>query len=95
MVNKPAIRDLDIDVDALAWGRSVADDGYGFEVAFTGPWVLIRAVPGAASGLVSVFSHHEWRCFLDGVAKGEFDDATRRTDRAPGPRLRQHQARRG
>ena len=75
MVNKPAVMDLDIDVDALAWGRSVAGDGYGLEVAFTGEWVLVRAIPGGPGGLVSVFNHHEWRCFLDGVAHGEFDDA--------------------
>jgi hypothetical protein len=75
MVNKPAVKDLGVDVDTLAWGRSVAQDGTGFEVAFTGPWVLLRAVPGVAGALVSVFSHHEWRCFLDGVAKGEFDEA--------------------
>ncbi len=75
MVDKPAVKDLGVDVDTLAWGRSVAQDGTGFEVAFTGPWVLLRAVPAADGRLVSVFSHHEWRCFLDGVAKGEFDEA--------------------
>jgi len=75
MVGKPAVMDLDIDVDALAWGSSTADDGCGLEVAFTGEWVLVRAVPRAPGGLVSVFNHHEWRCFLDGVAHGEFDEA--------------------
>jgi hypothetical protein len=75
VATKPAVSDLGIDVDMLVWIRSVAEDGYGFEVAFAGPWVLIRAVPGAVSGLVSVFSHHEWRCFLDGVVHGEFDEA--------------------
>lgn len=75
MANKPAVMDLDIDVDMLAWGSSTADDGCGLEVAFAGEWVLVRAVPRAPGGLVSVFNHHEWRCFLDGVAHGEFDEA--------------------
>ena len=75
MVDKPAVGELGVELDALAWERSVAQDGCGFEVAFTGPWVLMRALPGSAGALVSVFSHHEWRCFLDGVANGEFDEA--------------------
>jgi hypothetical protein len=75
MMDKPAVGDLGIDVAALVWRRSVAHDGYGFEIAFAGEWVLMRAVPGTPGGLVSLFSRHEWRCFLDGVANGEFDEA--------------------
>jgi len=37
-------------------------------------WVLMR-VAGDQEQRVLVFDRHEWECFLDGVRKGEFDDA--------------------
>jgi hypothetical protein len=37
-------------------------------------WVLMR-VAGDPAGRVLVYDCHEWECFLDGVRKGEFDDA--------------------
>jgi hypothetical protein len=74
-VDKPTVVDLGIDVDAVAWQRSVSQNNDGFEVAFVREWVLVRAVPQAPGGLVSVFSRREWKCFLDGAAKGEFDEA--------------------
>jgi hypothetical protein len=40
-----------------------------------GEWVLLR-VAGDPSGRVLVYDRFEWECFLDGVKKGEFDDAT-------------------
>jgi hypothetical protein len=39
-----------------------------------GDWVLMR-VAGDRAGRVLVFDRNEWECFLDGVRKGEFDDA--------------------
>lgn len=35
-------------------------------------WVLLR-VAGDPAGRVSVFTRHEWDCFLDGAKNGEFD----------------------
>jgi hypothetical protein len=64
----------------LAWERSGADDG-SIEIAFPlsrqwtrGDWVLMR-VAGDQTRRVLVFDRNEWECFLDGVRKGEFDDA--------------------
>jgi hypothetical protein len=64
----------------LAWERSGADTG-SIEVAFPlsrqwtrGDWVLMR-VAGDQGRRVLVFDRNEWECFLDGVRKGEFDDA--------------------
>jgi hypothetical protein len=37
-------------------------------------WVLVR-VTGDLAGRVLVYDQHEWECFLDGVRKGEFDEA--------------------
>jgi hypothetical protein len=37
-------------------------------------WVLMR-VAGDPDRRVLVFDRKEWECFLDGVRKGEFDDA--------------------
>ena len=41
-----------------------------------GGWVLMR-VAGDPDQRVLVYDRHEWVCFLDGVRKGEFDDAAR------------------
>ena len=81
---KPSsVEQLGIDPGALEWRRSGAG-GAQIEVAFTGgsrtpdgaacDWVLMRTWP--AAGPVLVFTPFEWECFLDGVKKGEFDDAT-------------------
>jgi Domain of unknown function (DUF397) len=80
MTGKPTVETLGIDTDALSWRRS--GDGEGaIEVAFTGgrggaaaEWVLMRVV-GDPAERVLVYDRHEWECFLDGVRKGEFDDA--------------------
>lgn len=74
---KPSVEQLGIDPGALEWRRSGVT-GAAIEVAFAGGcgaggWVLMR-VPGQP-GPVLVFSRFEWECFLDGVKKGEFDDA--------------------
>ena len=65
---------------ALSWQRS-GDGECTIEVAFTGRrdgptvwWVLMRVV-GDPAERVLVYDRHEWECFLDGVRKGEFDDA--------------------
>jgi hypothetical protein len=80
MTGKPTVETLGIDTEALFWQRS--GDGEGaIEVAFTGrrdgpvaEWVLMRVV-GDPAERVLVYDRHEWECFLDGVRKGEFDDA--------------------
>lgn len=71
---KPTVQNLGIDVEAQQWQRSSSGDG-ALEIAFTGPWVLMR-VAGDPEGRVLVYDHHEWECFLDGAKNGEFDDAT-------------------
>ncbi|HKA94863.1 MAG TPA: DUF397 domain-containing protein [Streptosporangiaceae bacterium] len=80
MAAKPTVETLGIDISALTWRRSGEGDGT-IEVAFAGcpgeaagAWVLMR-VAGDPSERVLVYDRHEWACFLDGVRKGEFDDA--------------------
>jgi hypothetical protein len=74
---KPTVEDLRIDVDAQHWQRSGAGPG-SIEVAFVAAleerWVLMR-VAGDPDGRILVYDHFEWECFVDGVQKGEFDDA--------------------
>jgi hypothetical protein len=77
---KPTVETLGIDTADLSWQRSGEGDG-AIEVAFTGQlagaageWVLMR-VAGDPAGRVLVYDRDEWECFLDGVRKGEFDDA--------------------
>jgi hypothetical protein len=85
---KPTVESLGIDATELSWQRSGEGDG-AIEIAFTrgpsgadgqrgpgGPaeWVLMR-VAGDPAERVLVYDRHEWECFLDGVRKGEFDDA--------------------
>jgi hypothetical protein len=78
---KPTPDDLGIDVAAQRWERSGTGNG-SIEIAFPenparwarGDWVLVR-VAGDQTGRVLVFDRNEWVCFLDGVRKGEFDDA--------------------
>ena len=70
---KPAATELGVDLNALDW-QSAEDGGPGaIEVAFTGPWVLLRT--DGEGGHVSVFDHHEWDCFVQGAKAGEFDRA--------------------
>ena len=62
-----------------AHGGGSAGSVHGAEVAGRvtwdrGDWVLMRVV-GDPDGRVLVFDRNEWECFLDGVRKGEFDDA--------------------
>lgn len=79
---KPAPGDLGIDLAAQCWERSGTGNG-SIEIAFPenparwarGDWVLMK-VAGDQDGRVLVFDRNEWACFLDGVRKGEFDDAT-------------------
>lgn len=88
---KPTPEDLGIEIAAQRWERSGAGDGsieIAFPEApipeaaapesgrpwKRGDWVLMR-VAGDPSARVLVFDRNEWACFLDGVRKGEFDDA--------------------
>jgi hypothetical protein len=80
MTGKPTVETLGIDIGALSWRRSGEGEG-AIEVAFTGrhdgpaaEWVLMRVV-GDPAERVLVYDRHEWECFIDGVRKGEFDDA--------------------
>ncbi|MFG1925866.1 DUF397 domain-containing protein [Cryptosporangium sp. NPDC048952] len=74
---KPTLDDLRIDVDTQSWQRSGVGPG-AIEIAFVDAlderWVLMR-VAGDPDGRVLVYSRFEWECFVDGVRKGEFDDA--------------------
>jgi hypothetical protein len=76
--DKPTVADLGIDVDAQTWLRS-GDQADAIEVAFVEAvgqqWVLTR-VAAHPAGLVQVYDRHEWECFVDGVKRGEFDDAS-------------------
>ncbi|WP_205751988.1 DUF397 domain-containing protein [Cryptosporangium phraense] len=74
---KPTVHDLRIDADAQEWQRSGSGRG-SIEVAFVDAldekWVLMR-VSGDPDSRVLVYDKFEWECFVDGVRKGEFDDA--------------------
>jgi hypothetical protein len=78
---KPTIEALGIDPAGVDWQRSGGGKG-SIEIAFVadpaqpGGWVLMR-VAGDPDQRVLVYDQHEWECFLDGVHKGEFDDAAR------------------
>jgi hypothetical protein len=78
---KPAAGTLGVDLATLDWQRSGTSDG-SIEIALVadqnqpGGWVLMR-VAGDPDQRVLVYDRHEWVCFLDGVRKGEFDDAAR------------------
>jgi len=78
---KPAADTLGVDLATLDWQRSGTRDG-SIEIALVadqnqpGGWVLMR-VAGDLDQRVLVYDRHEWVCFLDGVRKGEFDDAAR------------------
>ena len=78
---KPAADTLGVDLATLDWQRSGTSDG-SIEIALVadqnqpGAWVLMR-VAGDPDQRVLVYDRHEWVCFLDGVRKGEFDDAAR------------------
>ena len=85
VAGKPTPAELGIDLAVLEWERSGDGDGR-IEVAFPdgpasgeatwsrGEWVLMR-VTGDPASRVLVFDVNEWESFLDGVRKGEFDDA--------------------
>ena len=78
---KPAADALGVELATLDWQRSGAGDG-SIEIALVadqnqpGGWVLMR-VAGDPEQRVLVYDRHEWVCFLDGVRKGEFDNAAR------------------
>jgi len=76
---KPTVDDLRIDVAAQCWQRSGTGQG-SIEVAFVTAlgeqWVLMR-VAGDSDERILVYDRFEWECFVDGVQKGEFDDAAR------------------
>ena len=78
---KPSADTLGVDLSTLDWQRSGTGDG-SLEVAFLddqgqpGGWILMR-VAGDPDNRTLVYDRHEWVCFLDGVRKGEFDDAAR------------------
>jgi uncharacterized protein DUF397 len=80
VAGKPSVEELGIDVAGQGWQRSGEGDG-SIEIAIVpdpagagGEWVLMR-VAGDDAGRVLVYDRHEWECFLDGVRKGEFDEA--------------------
>jgi len=80
---KPTVEELGIDVRVQDWHRSgggagsieIAFVGFGGAAPTGGEWVLMRVADDPAQRVL-VYDRHEWECFLDGVKKGEFDDAT-------------------
>jgi hypothetical protein len=77
---KPTVEALGIDLSVQPWQRSGTADG-AIEVALVDradasepEWILMR-VCGDPTGRVLVYDRNEWECFLDGVRRGEFDDA--------------------
>jgi hypothetical protein len=77
MTGKPTVADLGVDLAGAEWKGSGEGPGT-IEVAFVRAhgqdWVLLR-IRESLDGLVSVFSTFEWKCFIDGAKKGEFDRA--------------------
>jgi len=81
---KPTLAQLGVDLAELHWQRSGPGAG-SLEVAFIGAegdpndaptgagarWVLLR-VAEDPDGRVLVYNRTEWKCFLDGVSRGEF-----------------------
>ena len=61
--------------EVLAWRKASASGSNGcVEVApLADGGVAVRDSKNPESPILS-FSRHEWICFLDGVAQGEFDD---------------------
>lgn len=82
---KPTVADLPVELTELDWQRSGTGPG-SLEIAFVRAdvgaaqgqvgdiWVLLR-VAGDPAERVLVYDRTEWECFLDGVSRGEFDDA--------------------
>lgn len=59
---------------AAGTGERARERVGGSAGGWAGEWVLMR-VAGDPAGRVLTYDRHEWECFLDGVKKGEFDDA--------------------
>jgi hypothetical protein len=80
MTGKPTVETLGIDyrrpVLAALGGRGGRHRGrlHRQRDGPAGEWVLMRVV-GDPAEEVLVYDRHEWECFLDGIRKGEFDDA--------------------
>lgn len=58
------------------WFKSSASDGEGscVEVMLTNDDLIkVRDTKDKGTGPVLTFTAREWRCFQDGIAKGEFD----------------------
>ena len=74
--DKPTVKDLGVELDRVVW-RSSGGGHESIQVAFVEAhgqrWALMR---GGPSEHVSLFTRHEWECFIDGARNGEFDDAT-------------------
>lgn len=62
-----------------AWRKSTTSDSGGcVEVARIGDTIGVRDTKANGAGPVLEFTPHEWTCFLEGIAGGEFDlDALR------------------
>lgn len=58
------------------WRKATASANNGggcVEVMITGDAVKVRDTKDGGAGPVHVYTHLEWRSFLDGAKKGEFD----------------------
>jgi Domain of unknown function (DUF397) len=60
--------------DGAQWFKSTDSGDHGcVEVAFHNGKVGVRDTKDGGEGPVLAFTEHEWKCFLSGTKKGEFD----------------------
>jgi hypothetical protein len=73
--SRPAVSQGGRALDGTASPRTSAYPAEGgFQADATAEWVLLRVV-GDPAARVLIYDRVEWRSFIDGAARGEFDDA--------------------
>ncbi|MGP2438883.1 DUF397 domain-containing protein [Streptomyces sp. JW3] len=67
--------DANLDLDNLSWFKASASSGSGgcLEVAFLPDGRVALRDNEDLGNPPFVVGAHQWRCFLDGASKGEFD----------------------
>jgi Domain of unknown function (DUF397) len=62
------------DWDGAYWFKASGSGDHGcVEIAFRNGEIGVRDTKDNGTGPVLAFTEHEWECFLDGAAKGEFN----------------------
>jgi Domain of unknown function (DUF397). len=64
-----------VDLTAAQWRKATksgANGGACVEVATNLPDIVAVRDSKNPTGPALIFTHHEWRCFLDGATNGEF-----------------------